>query len=653
MKLSRIQVNDFQSIRDSNPFEVGEITCLVGKNESGKTALLQAVYRLNPIIESEGNFDVINDYPRSDVEDYQQDIATGKRKPAIVTSATYTLDQQDLEPIHAQLGAKALQKPVLTLQKGYENKRFCNLDVNLQGVLEHLAGDAQLPPDIVAELTKCTAVDDAIAILNGQEKTAKVERLSGILSQIKDKGLVVYIYSTYLHSRVPKFLYFDEYYQMKGCENIQALKQRRADKKLLRSDHPMLGLIELARLDLDQLLNAKRTQELVNKLEGAGNHLGKKVLKYWSQNKHLLTKFDVRPALPEDPENMRTGTNIWAGVHDSRHQVTTNLGTRSRGFIWFFSFLAWYSQLQKNQERVILLLDEPGLSLHGKAQGDLLRYFEEELKPNHQLIYSTHSPFMVDPQHFDRVRIVQDKGIDTLDALPPEEEGTKVFTDVLEATEDSLFPLQGALGYEIHQTLFVGPNCLVVEGVSDLIYLQTMSALLERAGRQGLSSKWTITPVGGSDKVPTFVALLGSQKNLNVATLIDIQNKDRQTIENLYKKKLLSKNKILTFADFTGTPEADVEDMFEVSFYLQLVNQEFKVDLQKPIEVNDLDTHIPRMVARLEKYFVTNPMKSNIDFSHYRPARYLSEKADSLMADISQETLERFEHASKKLNALL
>src|SRR5207248_1940064 len=146
-----------------------------------------------------------------------------------------------------------------------------------------------------------------------------------------------------------------------------------------------------------------------------------------------------------DPAGMTTGTNIWAGVYDSRHMVTTNLGTRSRGFVWFFSFLAWYSKLQRINEPLILLLDEPGLTLHAKAQEDLLRYFEQELREEHQLIYTTHSPFMVDPQHFERVRIVQDKGIDTMEPLPPAEDGTKILTDVFEATGDSLFPLQGAL----------------------------------------------------------------------------------------------------------------------------------------------------------------------------------------------------------------
>src|SRR5207247_2088390 len=122
-----------------------------------------------------------------------------------------------------------------------------------------------------------------------------------------------------------------------------------------------------------------------------------------------------------------------------------------------------------------------------------------------------------------------------------DQEGTKILNDILDATDDSLFPLQGALGYEIHQSLFVGPNSVVVEGVSDLLYIQTISGILQSKQREGLSPKWTITPVGGAEKVPTFVALLGAQRGLNIATLIDIQRKVHQMIENLYKRKLLEK----------------------------------------------------------------------------------------------------------------
>jgi predicted ATP-dependent endonuclease of OLD family len=653
MRLTKVRITEFQSIRDSNEFETGDITCLVGKNEAGKTSLLKALYRLNPIIESDNKFDVTDDYPRIDVEDYRQEVEEERRSPAKVVQVTFSLEDKDLQPIATAFGKDVIKSTELTLSRGYANKSTFSFSVNTDKGLKFLFANSQLPPDVSSSLTNCSGVDAALEILKEAEPTAEVTRLTDILTKTKKRDLNGYIYDTYLDPHEPEFLYFDEYYQMRGYENIETLSERKTQGKLLPSDHPMLGLIDLARLDLKELLSPQRTQELVNKIEGAGNHLSKKILRYWSQNKHLDMRFDVRPARPGDPEGMRTGTNIWAGVYDLRHKVTTSLGTRSRGFVWFFSFLAWYSQVKKKNEPVILLLDEPGLSLHAKAQEDLLRYFEEEIKGVHQLIYSTHSPFMVDPTHFERVRIVQDKGIDAVEPLLLEEEGTRVLTDVFEASGDSLFPLQGALGYEIYQTLFIGPNSLVVEGASDLLYLQTISALLEKKGGIGLSSQWTITPVGGSDKVPTFVALIGAQKGLNVATLIDIQKKDKQVIENLYKKKLLKRNQVLTFADFTNTLEADIEDMFDVDFFLKLVNEEFKSDLQKPVIIADLNNNIPRINIRLEEYFKSTPMKNNMQYGHFRPARYLSEKLGSLGKLISKKTLDRFEEAFKKLNKLI
>src|SRR6266516_1980610 len=74
------------------------------------------------------------------------------------------------------------------------------------------------------------------------------------------------------------FLYFDEFYQMEGQVNFETLKKRLSDKQLLDSDRPMLGLIELARINLDQLVVAQNTLELVSRIEGAGNYLSRRNL---------------------------------------------------------------------------------------------------------------------------------------------------------------------------------------------------------------------------------------------------------------------------------------------------------------------------------------------------------------------------------------
>lgn len=653
MRLKWFYVREFQSVRDSGVVNVDDITCLVGKNEAGKTALLKALYRLNPIVGTESTFDVTTDYPGMDVEDYRIAVESNERDHATPIKACYNLDETELTEIKQLFGEKCVKTPELILVMDYENKRTFTLDVDDTEALKYLIEKAGFSEQTYEAVKSAEITTDAlIETLQEQEQTREVSRVLTILHKVKERDVNGYIYDNILRKNSPKFLYFDEYYQLTGHENIDNLIWRESNNQLKSSDYPLLGLIHLARLQLSDLLNPGSTISLRRKLEGASNHLTKQVLKYWSQNKHLQMTFDVRPAMPGDPEGLRTGTNIWGGVLDTRHRVTTELGSRSRGFIWFFSFLAWYSDIKRNSGPVILLLDEPGMTLHGKAQYDLLRYFEIELKESHQLIYTTHSPFMVDPLHFERVRIVQDRSIDADGELSAEDSGTKVLTEIFEASDDSLFPSQGALGYDLHQTLFIGPYSLVVEGVADLLYLQTISGLLEAEGMTGLDPKWTITPVGGSAKVPTFVALLGAQKNMTIATLIDYQTSDHQKIEALYKEKLLKKANVLSFADFTKAPEADVEDMFTPEFYIDLVNTEFAAQLPKSIDITQLTSKHPRVLVRIEEYLKQHPLKSG-QFSHFRPARYFSENASQLALSIPAETKNRFNEAFVALNKLI
>lgn len=656
MKLTKVRVTNFRSILDSNEFKIGDVTCLVGKNESGKTALLKALYRLNPVNKEDDRFNITDDYPRGNLYDYEEKIDSGDEEPAEVVHATYTLETEDLNAVKEVFGPGCLKdkEPTLTLKKGYSNElEFYDFSVDIEATLRYLIETSDLPSTVSTKLLELKTVEEKIKLLASSEQTEASRKLSPILQSISDNDVSHTVYNQILSNRIPKFLYFDEYYQIKGQENLNSLNDRRTNNTLEDSDRPLLGLIDSARLDFDQILNPRRTESLIARLDAAGNSLTQTILTYWSQNQHLRMEFDIRPALRDDPPGMTSGTNIWARVEDTRHHVSTSLGTRSRGFVWFFSFLAWYQKLRRDGENLILLLDEPGLSLHAKAQEDLLRYFEKELVPYHQLIYTTHSPFMVDPMHFERVRIVQDLSLEaTSGNLSNEEQGTKVITEVLEATSDSLFPLQGALGYEIHQTLFISPNNLVVEGASDLLYIETMSALLQRRGREGLRTEragWTIVPAGGSDKVTTFVSLIGANTNLNIAVLIDYQKKDRQKIENLYKQKLLKKKQVLTYADFVGNNDADVEDMFTPEFYLKLVNGEFGTSLS----MNELSTDSPRILTRLENYFEDNPLPNAANFNHYRPALYFSRNLDKLEGFLTESELERFQNAFDALNKLL
>lgn len=142
------------------------------------------------------------------------------------------------------------------------------------------------------------------------------------------------------------------------------------------------------------------------------------------------------------------------------------------------------------------------------------------------------------------------------------------------------------------------------------------------------------------------MALPGNQKKLRIATLFDYQSKDRQTIENLYKRSILSKKDVNTYADFTGGKEADVEDMFGLNLYLGLANGEFGKEVGAPIKPAEIKGKQPRVVSKVEGH-----IKGSLN--HFRPARYLAENIDTLEAKIPSDTLERFEKAFQKLNRSL
>ena len=398
----------------------------------------------------------------------------------------------------------------------------------------------------------------------------------------------------------------------------------------------MLELVDASIEDLEATQNYERIKA---NLEAASNSITDELFQFWSQNKQLRMEFDLATGKSQDPVPFNTGMVFHIRVRNDRHRVTVPFDNRSRGFVWFFSFLAYFSRYRQGNRKIVLLLDEPGLNLHAKAQGDFLRFIDERLAPKHQVVYSTHSPFMVNPSRLDRVRTVEDH----------DDVGTVISADVLRNNRDTLFPLQAALGYDLAQTLFVGPNSLLVEGPSDLIYLQLLSEAVKSNGHSGLDSRWVVTPVGGADKVATFLSLLGAN-HLNVAVLLDVAMKDKQRISNLMSHGHMKPDHLVPVNAVTGTKEADIEDIFHPGFYLKLVNAVYGKQLGKDIVLDDLGAGSPRIVKRLEELFQKSGQGQ---FNHYSPATHLLREQGALMKDVDAATLSKAIALFDKLNALL
>jgi energy-coupling factor transporter ATP-binding protein EcfA2 len=137
MKLSKVHVGQFQSVWDSSEFEVGDVTCLVGKNEAGKTALLKALYRLNPLVSTDSTFNATEDYPRAYVKDYTTQLKSGGQ-PANVIDAWFTLEPSEREELERDFGKGVLSAaPEVNVWRGYDNKLGFNVHVNEQATVVH------------------------------------------------------------------------------------------------------------------------------------------------------------------------------------------------------------------------------------------------------------------------------------------------------------------------------------------------------------------------------------------------------------------------------------------------------------------------------------------------------------------------------------
>ncbi len=231
-----------------------------------------------------------------------------------------------------------------------------------------------------------------------------------------------------------------------------------------------------------------------------------------------------------------------------------------------------------------------------------------------------------------------------------ETHGTTVTND---PTGDArtLFPLQAALGYDLAQSLFVGPHNLVVEGVTDYWLISSASAYLAELGRTALRSDLTITPAGGAQKVSYMVALLTSEK-LNVLILLDSEKDAKGTAERLVKSKLIRDQNIVFVADaFSSAPlpeEADIEDLLDPSVYESLVKESYSKELGK--RSLKLNASIPRITKRVEA--ALNDM--DVEFHKTRPMRLLLSKVGAKPQDIfTDDAIMRFETLFQRINVAL
>ena len=627
MLLKKVTIHKYKSFLTEQSYTVEDrITRIVGKNESGKTALLEALAKSNYFEDNaDFQFDKDLDYPRSEF------IKAKNENPAVLT-CEYELSDEDVESVEDEYGEGIISKQTFSLVSYYDNTRKTTgvaVDFNVFKnwlITSFDVGDQG--QELLRAVASFSALED---VVSENEATPGMKEIQTELNKIKkgagkwENPLEGYIYLTYISPAVPKLWYFSDYFSLPCRINLNEFATGKPTGSLSSEEFKIAkALFELSGLQLSDIQSETNFEAFKAQLEATSNSITDDMFEYWTTNQNLEIRFDIEHAA----NNVRY-LNI--RIYNSKHRVTLPLKNRSKGFLWFFSFLVWFSKIQGNTDsKYILLLDEPGLSLHASAQSDLLRFIDEKLAPEYQVIYTTHSPFMIDSLKLNEVRTVYDTQNPKV--------GSVVSDAVEEKDSDTLFPLQAALGYTIAQNLYVSPNNLLVEGISDLVYLNHFSSALKALGREGLSDDVTIVPVGGADKIATFISLMRGNELSTVCLLDTFTDQRAETrLKKMVEQKIIADKKIIYYNSVLERSFADIEDMFTKDEYVILYNGAFGTS----IKTADIDVDRPIM-SQLKR------LNGNKSFNHYSPANYMAKNIG--MMTFSDETLNHFEKLFNTIN---
>lgn len=589
MRLKNVQVRDYRSVNDSGRFEVEhDKTILVGINEAGKTCLLTAIEQLNAP-GSRPKFHALRDYPRARYTEVQR--GDRSEEDVAVVTATFELDDADraavaaVAPDFADLETYEYTRYLDNhashrLLDGAETSNFGSIEEDLNRTRKALGAVEGAEPAL-AKVDEAMSAFTAHQSLVGEKATALDAALGEALTEIDEdnekelnrirkvrKALSVGSHRdsalAALNKRLPQFVYYSTYFQVHPRIDLHSLAAREAAGDLDDAyDFGNLCLLrvvgltakELADLAAGEPEHARFSNNLLdyqaalkayhenlddrqNRLNAASVALTQQIRKVWGDEKVQL-RF------------VADGRYLKVTVVDDLG-VEVELDQRSEGFRWLVSFFVVFrAQAEGDLKDAILLLDEPGLSLHALKQQQF-RYTVGELAGDNQVIYTTHSPFMVGSDELDLVRIVE---------MKDRTAGTKVHTRVSVDDPDSLYPLQAALGYELAQSMFTQSRNLVCEGYTDMLYIEALNVAARDAG-SGFKHPVALVPASSASKVIYYVTVLVSQQ-LKVAALLDSDQAGDKAAQQDELVRMLEKKNLLRTKDFTsgGVQGPEIEDM--------------------------------------------------------------------------------------------
>jgi len=337
LQLKSVQIKNFRSIEDSTEFSVDHQTCLVGKNESGKTAILQALAGVNPHPATPFSYEVERDYPKRYLARYKE---RHQDEEAVVAITEWQIPDVALRQIKEEFGEGSITSDRVTITRAYNSERQWTVPISCEKAISHLISKANFSGPEKSQVGHPTTTQELIEKLRDLSSNPKHKALLDKVSAFPNVSIsnrVQQVCEPYL----PQFMYFSNYDRMSPQVHLPSLKKAAEDGSLfeehnLRNDRLFWEFLEFSGVSLDEIISSDTFESFNSKLRAASNHITEQILEYWTQNQDIEVQVNVSEGRSGDPAPFHSGAVGRARIYNTLHKADTSFSERSAGFTWFF-----------------------------------------------------------------------------------------------------------------------------------------------------------------------------------------------------------------------------------------------------------------------------------------------------------------------------
>ena len=233
MELKSVGIQNFRSVEDFGDFTVEHLTCLVGKNEAGKTAVLQAIAGLNPHPATPFAYELERDYPKRYLARYKE---RHDGKEAEVIRSVWELSQEEIDELKGELGPEAVPGKSITVSRSYNSTGTAWLvPIDEASAIAFLISQGGFSAAEKCQVGSPTTIKELIAKLTELEANAKHKALLDLVNAYPRKSIFQQARAI-LEPHFPQFMYFSNYDRMNAMVHLPSLNDRANDKTLFSNE---------------------------------------------------------------------------------------------------------------------------------------------------------------------------------------------------------------------------------------------------------------------------------------------------------------------------------------------------------------------------------------------------------------------------------